>query len=308
METLCALLKDYKTNNLWEGSGSYYVGVIFNKEWEWDYPRTFVTKSKKSFNSERTTLSFTDFEEVITDVAVIEAKLELSGQVVYEYFNEANNTFTYPEYSGSLTLNDNNGGTATITGGKLSYTIGTPKNLVTWELFGYSFRGYDVTVSDKNVQGFILELDKEDASRYYHLSKEKIVYNVGNTSGMTTLEDVMYVYVDRDVTVSGKEDTSISKKEGVNCTYTYITKNFSLALKKGWNAVYTKTESSSIYPAGEPNNASSVTSTVTVSLNVPTLNWVLDERDTGGNSNGGPQDPGKNPGPNDPGEKGPSKE
>jgi hypothetical protein len=202
--------------------------------------------------------------------AVIGAKLELSGQVYTMTFN-SNYTVTYPEYKGSLTISDNNGGNATITNGKLSYTIETPKpnNLETLDDFqDYFFYGYDnVTASDSSVKGFILNFTD------YYLQKANMVRNIGNTSGTQTYEFVSYVYVDKDVTITGKGKTETDTEFGY--TYTYKTNNFSLALKEGWNAVYTKSVGSSTYPAGNPSAATSETSTETISLNNPALKWVL---------------------------------
>jgi len=54
--TQTAQLLDWQTDAPWTGSGSYYVGVYLDGYGE------FVTKSKKSFNSSVTTLSFDDFD------------------------------------------------------------------------------------------------------------------------------------------------------------------------------------------------------------------------------------------------------
>jgi len=48
-------LLDYKNSKPWTGSGSYFVGVRVGDD-------AYVTKSKKSFNSEVTTLDIDDFE------------------------------------------------------------------------------------------------------------------------------------------------------------------------------------------------------------------------------------------------------
>jgi len=50
----------------------------------------------------------------------IGARLEISGQQVYTMTWEVNDTITISEYKGNLTLVDNNGGTVTITNGKLT--------------------------------------------------------------------------------------------------------------------------------------------------------------------------------------------
>jgi len=202
--------------------------------------------------------------------AVIGAKLELSGQVYTMTFNQTNYTVTFPEYKGNLTLSDGNGGTATITGGKVNYTIETPNNLLASD-FDDLFYGYDnVTANVSNVKWFRLDFYKNDANTYYSLRKNNTVYNLGNTSGTATFESVRYVYVDKDVTISGKGKTQNSG------TQTSKTNDFSLALKEGWNALYSKSIFSGTYPAGNPSAATSSTSTETISLNNPSLKWVLD--------------------------------
>lgn len=202
--------------------------------------------------------------------AVIGAKLELSEQVYTMETNRENYTITYPEYKRSLMINDNNGGNATITNGKLSYTIETPNSLETWDILQFLLfsEDYDnVTASDPNVKGFILDFYE----RYYSLRKLNVVYNVGATSGTSTNEYVSYVYVDKDVTITGKGKTRTSESG----TSTSKTNDFSLALKTGWNAVYKKYVSDVTYPAGSPNRPSSLTSTETISLKNPALKWIL---------------------------------
>jgi hypothetical protein len=208
--------------------------------------------------------------------AVIGAKLELSGQVYTMVTNQANYTITYPEYKGNLTLSDNIGGNVTITSGKLSYTIETPSNLVTWDYIqdDYFYNYDNVTVSDQNVKFFSPNFNKYDANTSYSLSKRNMSVNIGNTSGTQTFESVMYVYVDKDVTVTGKGKTETDTEDGR--TSTHKTNNFSLALKNGWNAIYTKSIYSATYPAGNPSAATSTTGTETISLSNPALKWVLD--------------------------------
>jgi hypothetical protein len=211
--------------------------------------------------------------------AVIGAKLELSGQVYTIATNETNYTVTFSEYKGNLTIKDNNGGTATITNGKLNYTIETPNNLKTLDTDDFSFEYDNVIISDPSAKWFSLyfyEPDYEydydyDSDTSHSLSKTNIAVNIGKTSGTVTIEDVRYVYVDKNVTISGK-----GKTQTITDTSTYKTNNFSLALKEGWNAIHTKRVSSATYPAGNPSSSTSSTNTVTISLNNPSFKWVLD--------------------------------
>jgi len=217
--------------------------------------------------------------------AGIGTKLELSGQVYTRTFNPINFTVTFSKYEGNLMISDNNGGNATITNGELSYTIETPNDLYldTWNNLQDSFfYGYDnVTASDSSAKGFVLQFYNHDDT-YYSLSKENTDTKIGNTSGSQTSESVSYVYVDKDVTITGKgksQTGSMDEDNPNSGTYTSKTNNFSLALKKGWNAVYTKSAVSFSYPPGNPSALTSATSTSTISLNNPALKWVLETDD-----------------------------
>jgi hypothetical protein len=211
--------------------------------------------------------------------AVIGAKLELSGQVYTEESNMATFTVTYPEYKENLTISDNNGGNARITSGKLSYTIETPDELQPGDsyILSYFFYNYDnVAASVSDAKYFFLNFSSGDGTTSYSLRKDKVDVNLGKTSGTITFEFVDYVYVDKDVTISGKGKTTIDTDTEDGSTSTSKTNNFSLALKEGWNAVYKKSVISVTYPAGDPFNATSSTSTETISLSNPALKWVLD--------------------------------
>jgi len=209
-----------------------------------------------------------------------EGKLS-EGEQVYTVTYE-DNTVKYTAYTGNLTLNDGMGETATITGGKFSYTFGTPDYFYSWvDLSNYYFSSYDdVNATNEDVQAYIIydfynyEDHGDNTYTSYSLYRENQVNNIGTTSGTSTYEQVMYVYVDRDVTITGKGKTDPYTYEDV--TYTYKTTDFRLELKKGWNTVYTKNTSSATYPSNHPENATNVTSTETMSISNPSsLKWVL---------------------------------
>jgi hypothetical protein len=136
------------------------------------------------------------------------AKLVFSGEQVYtETYNETNNTVTYSEYKGNLTLDDNNGGTVTITSGKFSYTIETPSNLETWDILDFFDSYNNVTASASSVKYFMFggfSKYDDDTNTTYYLGKENRSVNIGSISDMFTYEYVMYVYVDKDVTINGE--------------------------------------------------------------------------------------------------------
>jgi hypothetical protein len=213
-------------------------------------------------------------------------KLELSGQVYTGTLNgvtETENGFswtsiTYSEYKGNLTIKDNNGGSAKITGGKLSYTIETPNSLDTCNDFlnNLFLTGYDdnndeiviyddITASDTSANFFTLRFLDNNTSTLHALSKGNTVMNFGNI----TSESVKYVYVDRDVTISGKGKTRTETETEDGTTYTYTTtyKDFNLALKAGWNAIHSKGVALA--------TITGTSYTSSISLNNPSLKWVL---------------------------------
>ncbi|MCL2373730.1 MAG: hypothetical protein FWC65_00610, partial [Treponema sp.] len=100
-----------------------------------------------------------------------------------------------------------------------------------------------------------------------------------------TFESVMFVYVDRDVTISGGGRTRIfdcdceewdgdcecEEWDGhCDCAYRVITQNLNLNLRMGWNALHSR----DVWSFG----GGMETVTVTVSLGDPArLRWELDE-------------------------------
>jgi hypothetical protein len=213
--------------------------------------------------------------------AVLGEKLELSGQVyTMEWPEHPTSTITYPAYKGNLTLNDNNGGTVTITDGKFGYTLETPTNFQSWDDIQNELliaRYYDdITVSDTNAKVFMLNFYTGDP-KYYEYSLRIINYSINGSIYTYTIdsEAVDYVHVDKDVTISGKGKTTYTENHD-DVGYTVKTNDFSLALKTGWNVVYRKFV----------HSVSSNTDTVTMSLRNPSsLKWVLFESVSSG---GGP--------------------
>jgi hypothetical protein len=185
---------------------------------------------------------------------------------------------TYTNFTGSLDIVDNYGGTGAITNGKLSYTIETPQpswggSLDTVGKYladGYNrFEDYDdVTVDNPNVKMCILYFSV-DSDDYYGPYKENASYNVNVSTmpGSSSYETVNYVYVDGDVTISGKGKSETEEDEEDGFLYTSTTKDFNLEFKTGWNALYTKYSGSSGRTSGS--------GTETMSMKNPNLKWVL---------------------------------
>jgi len=199
--------------------------------------------------------------------------LELSGQVYLQEYTET--SITYQSFDNDLTIPNLYGGSGKIKNGKLSYTIGIPTNLEILDVnkdFGYGDDN-DVTISNQNVRGLFFEGFDLNDSTYYYLHKSNVIGSSNSKGYSRTGEYVNYVYVDRDVTISGKGKTRTDDytADGVNYSSSYTTKNFSLALKAGWNAVYMKqTDSATITETSYKS-----TFTMTVSLGNPSLKWIL---------------------------------
>ena len=205
-------------------------------------------------------------------------KLELSGQVYLPSYTATG--ITYQKFDGNLTLDDYFGGSGEVKNGKLSYTIGVPNPSdleilnfnEDFDVHGRDYSYDSTTISNPNAKRVIFNgFDIEDGSTYYNLRKANDTGNINSQGYSSTYEEVIYVYVDSDVTISGKGKTiTITNNDtynGVNDSSTYTTKDFSLALKTGWNAVYMKQMFT------ETNYKS--TYTMAISLSNPSLKWTL---------------------------------
>ena len=216
--------------------------------------------------------------------------LNLNGQVWTRDWDENDNP-TYERFTGSRTINPATyhicgddecidiiiGGSGSIINGQLSFSIGTPSELISvQEVFGMnakSFNNFNISPSSARA----VELDILYISGGEELDKR--------ISDSNTSEDVFYYYVDRDVTItgSGKKTTHECDcieyngycdceewEEQCHCGGTYITRNLNLNLKTGWNVVTVKHE------WNERNN----TSTMTVSTGDSSrARWILYEYD-----------------------------
>jgi hypothetical protein len=184
----------------------------------------------------------------------------------------------YRPFTETVTLRGwDDGGVGGITNGNLSYTLGTPRNLF-WirDINDDIFKDYDVVnADDTSVRYYYLSLSTPD---YDFLYREEDKISIKPSSYSSTNEQVFYVYVDGDVTVSGRGWTDSYSEEYGGTTYNEIitSANFSLDLKQGWNAVYTKRSTSGTF-TGSSAAPTSVTSTLTITwaLKNPALKWVL---------------------------------
>ena len=168
--------------------------------------------------------------------AYLGEKIEISGEQVYTV---AEDGYTISKYDGNLSITDTGGGKGTIANGKLTFTIGIPDDLEIME-------GFFPSEGDKGADTWWKDIKYEPSDAQYfdiyglHItgSKHDIDYNLlvkGNVSGTDNngwWEEVSYVYVDRDVTITGKGATG-DNHDGD----TWKTEDFKLSFKKGWNAM-----------------------------------------------------------------------
>jgi len=197
---------------------------------------------------------------------IIVDKLEISGaQVFTATVNEQTFAVTYTPYTGDMTLTTD-GVNATITGGKLSFSLGIPDNLRPVASLFSDYRS--VTVNDPTAKGFTLNNFSGTVASNYYLDKSYYTVKGNGTAYTSTTEFVTYVYVDKDITFNGTGSTDAFTEDGI--AITQKTENCSLVLKAGWNVVYEK-----IVDSG---TTTSYTSTMTKSVSNPShLRWILFE-------------------------------
>ena len=204
------------------------------------------------------------------------ATLNLSGKVFTGDWNETG--VTYNEFTGNRTIsasyldeNDRDiaiGGTGAITNGQLSFSIGTPSSLQNISgFFGSDFN--NLRISNTAARVADLNLRVPNGSRVYR----------GNESTTLTRwesEEVLYMYVDRDVTVSADRKENTGTEDGFTWTETFNA--FTINLKEGWNALHSRRV------AVETDTSETFTMTISTG-NPANLRWILNE--WGGDDNGG---------------------
>jgi len=155
-------------------------------------------------------------------------------------------------------------------------------------LFNVNIDYDNIKISSNAVQAYVFDgllCISEDFSDGFELIKQNSKTerkDAGSTTEYSetteTIETVMYLYVDKAVTISGKGKITDTKK----------TSNFSIALKAGWNAVYQNIsekclEKRQLFIDEENNEHEVVTerkiieTNTTISLGDHDLKWVLVE-------------------------------
>ena len=193
------------------------------------------------------------------------ASLNLSGQVyVYDWRN-----YNYVIFTGNRQVVSamGHGGSGSITNGQLSFSIGTPSNLLSSDwAYNEFFEGLNnVRINPTSTRFAFLELRTFPGD--YYVSRENFVTSRTGNVEVTTYEELIYIYVDRDVNI--RADRTVHTE----WDYSSIVDAFNLNLKTGWNAFI-------VNGRAEYNlQTERQSETITVSVGNPGnhLRWVLSE-------------------------------
>jgi hypothetical protein len=198
--------------------------------------------------------------------------LSITDQQVYTMVeNETNYSISYTNYTGSMTLNENGYtsplGTAKITNGKLNYTqTGAPNGDALVDILDLLEWGFlNATASSNDVKCAIISGFYSSSTDYSLFRGNQSVsnINVSEQTGTMTYEEVSYIYVDKNVTITAAK-VGPTPEDGVEYTYNAV----NLSLTKGWNAVTSKIVSTAT------KSKTSVTYSVTKG---DTGRWILTE-------------------------------
>jgi len=221
-------------------------------------------------------------------------RLVIYGVQVYteDDINPNSTTISYTPYKGKdLLLAWNLWEKCEITNGKLYCNIGTPSDLHPFELnqmhslYSPFYNYEEVKANDTSVLCDDLSLSYGDyywdgdqqsgESAWYELSRNNMtIITSSSTSFKYTREQVHYLYVDRDVTIIGTGKSRTGSDLGFPATVT--SKNFSLALKAGWNAVCEKRTTTMTGNINQ-QTISSAAEDIDLTLGNPSsFKWVLD--------------------------------
>jgi hypothetical protein len=204
-------------------------------------------------------------------------ELVLKGTVYTLTFDESTFRYTPVPYTtaGTVKVMASAGGTPEELGeglladGKFNISVTKkPANLAAFDANAVAnlFDDWDSPAADpadaKGAQVY-LQLAGGDS-----ISKLKITISGTESNYKATQEGVMYLYVDKDVTITlGAKVDSDTDEEGATYTVTY--KAATLKLTKGWNALYQEMEATGTETA--------TSGTASVSVKNPDLDWVLSD-------------------------------
>jgi hypothetical protein len=166
-----------------------------------------------------------------------------------------NPNYSYPTKNANGTLTASTGGTATITNGSFEIEVEEPTPATPIAAIEASFLSDWANVTDDNSSAKVevLELTTSGAIGTGEISKQRSQFSISSYTG--SFQEVVFFYVDADVTVTGEQITDVDT----------VYKAFTLNLKEGWNAVCMK------------DTFTATSETVTLSVSNPDLYWVFDD-------------------------------
>jgi hypothetical protein len=127
-------------------------------------------------------------------------------------------------------------------------------------LLPYLFSGWDNPMAEP--------VEAKGAPISLHFGNDRIMKSRSTVSrDRMTDEAVLYLYVDKDVTITLGANEESDTEDGFTSTITY--KATTLKLAQGWNALYQE------YEIAETSNGQS--GTVSISVKNPDLDWVLND-------------------------------
>jgi len=124
----------------------------------------------------------------------------------------------------------------------------------------------DVKANPADAKAVIMGLSSANGGLSYGSTSSSL----SGTTVTFNSRSVDYYYVDKDVTLTGKGKTTGGEDGSGKST----TKDFSISLKKGWNALYT------VYDGTVNMETDEQVYTETISIGNPSLRWVYYEYDT----------------------------
>jgi len=178
--------------------------------------------------------------------------LSLSGQVyeddidIESISSGGGSLIKYTSYTSSVpSLTSNVGGTGKITSGKMTFTVGTPSSdkLKRFDEDGVLDSGdydeseiyKDMKVTPGDARGIGLEIyNSTNKSK----SLDKLNMNFKIKDSAVKVEMVLYVYADKDCTITAKGGTATDPDTG----YKVKASDVKLNLKEGWNVMNLKTD------------------------------------------------------------------
>jgi hypothetical protein len=199
-----------------------------------------------------------------------EGDLVLKGTVYQEQVDSENMKFEYAPYTAGGTVEVYVSGGSKLGEGDLTaggdFEITVTEKPGVFQPLAQIFYDWVPTAEPGDAQIVEIYLRLKDANNS-SLSKEEVKEASGTypSDFSYAFEDVVYVYADRDATITLIENNEEGSENGVS--YTTTAEAATLKLTRGWNALW--------YKRSAEGAAGSVSQIVSVSVGNPNFKWVL---------------------------------